>query len=779
MKNKIILSLIVAITIFSCDMNKEVVDISISNRRIELGDTVKVNWNISGKKIENINMVGIKDSLKKKGGMQFSPDETIKLRFEIERKKDSPIKKTYRVEVLPPKINYFRGPTLVTDEQYFNVRWGVENVKYVEIVGIRDWLGKQGQLKVRLDSTMDLTLKVTNKFGRVAKKTLPIEVTVLEDFDAPDEIYIGDKAQVRWKYKLADYVQIVGSDTKYNAADTLIFTPENDTTLTFNIKTKRGDIRTEKHKIKVLPPDILYFSAPKTVNLGGEAKLTWNVKGAKSIRIEGIDEELPARNKLVVTPTRSKTYTLTIKRDDFEKSKYARVNVIRSRKYVDGVAALGSLSSGERIDMEIFDVDYSNFPNKVTFKALAVDSKGNFVTGLGKNSSTYFKNIVETVKGKKHTRSGFGVVEKHNKVQTPFDIALALDYTGSLQDAIGTLESGVKLFISKKHDDDQMAIIKFNDTIVTQVKLTKNKYALLQNGGFNGKINQDGNTALYAGADQAVNELKDAANQRTIVLFTDGHENSSFVFYNDRAVTASDLIKNARENNVKIHVVAFGDEVNNNLLKRIAQLTGGNIYELNTPKNIEAVFKELPYIFRNYYEITYKPVDKDGVHKISMTYNNLQSSTQKAESEFFIGDKFDISNYEYVEGTYWSDYCTKELRPLSAPQAATFFHFDKSELDATYKTVLKKYAEYLTQNKDIQIVLFGHTDLKGSKSYCLDLSRRRGEMVKKYLVENGVASNRFKIVARGQENPVWQSEEFEWQERENRRIEILLLTKEQ
>ena len=84
------------------------------------------------------------------------------------------------------------------------------------------------------------------------------------------------------------------------------------------------------------------------------------------------------------------------------------------------------------------------------------------------------------------------------------------------------------------------------------------------------------------------------------------------------------------------------------------------------------------------------------------------------------------------------------------------FPFDSSELkDRDYKA-LDVQAAYLNSSRGAaeQIVIEGHTDERGTRTYNLALGERRANAVKRYLVLKGVAPGRVEVVSYGFERPV-------------------------
>jgi outer membrane protein OmpA-like peptidoglycan-associated protein len=91
----------------------------------------------------------------------------------------------------------------------------------------------------------------------------------------------------------------------------------------------------------------------------------------------------------------------------------------------------------------------------------------------------------------------------------------------------------------------------------------------------------------------------------------------------------------------------------------------------------------------------------------------------------------------------------------------------------TAQTRLDQVAEALLATRERLLVVEGHTDSRGSDSYNLDLSQRRAEAVRSYLVSRGYASERIAARGIGKERPVADNESPEGRAN-NRRVEIII-----
>ena len=83
-----------------------------------------------------------------------------------------------------------------------------------------------------------------------------------------------------------------------------------------------------------------------------------------------------------------------------------------------------------------------------------------------------------------------------------------------------------------------------------------------------------------------------------------------------------------------------------------------------------------------------------------------------------------------------------------------YFDFDKFELKAESKDVLKKKAELLKKYPTFKVLIEGHCAERGTEEYNLGLGEKRAKVAMEFLVIQGVDVARLKIVSYGEERPV-------------------------
>ena len=83
-----------------------------------------------------------------------------------------------------------------------------------------------------------------------------------------------------------------------------------------------------------------------------------------------------------------------------------------------------------------------------------------------------------------------------------------------------------------------------------------------------------------------------------------------------------------------------------------------------------------------------------------------------------------------------------------------FFATNESILTTKSRDTLRKQAAWLRKNSNINVVLEGHADERGTREYNLALGERRANAAKDYLMTYGIAGNRISVISYGKERPV-------------------------
>ena len=111
------------------------------------------------------------------------------------------------------------------------------------------------------------------------------------------------------------------------------------------------------------------------------------------------------------------------------------------------------------------------------------------------------------------------------------------------------------------------------------------------------------------------------------------------------------------------------------------------------------------------------------------------------------GKKADVSGDVYT-GTDTVEYLATGVKDR------VFFATNKSSLTSLSRETLRKQATYLRKNKNLNVVVEGHADERGTREHNLALGERRANAVKDYLMTYGISGKRISVISYGKEKPV-------------------------
>jgi len=758
---------------FSPIVSAQKIKTRASATRIEKGDSVGVFWEITDK-YTTFNASFQNETLPPKGEYWFKPDSSVKITFTAKYKKKKPVNRALTIDVFEPQLIRFNMPANATDESAVKAEWLAQDVQYVLLTGVPDTFDYYGAHSFSFDTTSTVCMQAVGKYKTI-DSCITTQVSYIESFTINNKIFYGTHAKLKWKFKNTKFMKIKGMAQSFEPIGELSVMPDSSATYTIYIHRKNGTIDTMSKTVEVLYPVLDYFKGPSQLVVYEKGIVSWSVSGAPYVIIN--NDTLPATGMLAIQSDKPDTlvYSLAFYTGKKLQMYLKTVEIINERPFwADPTKKLNDKS---RLFCDIISIDQSKYPDEIKIHVLVVDSTGQFIenmAGSQSSSSKMFPALVENIAGKNFNMPF--TIKEVGENMSKYDISLVLDHSGSMDGTIEPLEKAVKRFIKKKYQTDRLNVVKFDDQIGNELDFMDSSEVILNKMNFEGLKGYGGSTALYAATDfgRLLLDSANNGNQKVIILFTDGNENSSLFYYGKLAVNANYLAHQLRLSGTKLIAVSYGDGVNRELLSNLARLSGGFYYPLRRSKQIDEVFNEIPRVLHKYYEITYKPNKADGERTVLLKYNTRQQISHTTVM-LHIGEKFSLESSDFDTSAYWYDPPAGML-PVSMPQVIALFQFDDAKLQTSSLARLDKLAEMLTANPALMLDVLGHTDLKGSDEYCDKLSVARAEAMKYYLVGKGISENRLRIKGFGKKHPIWNPDKADWKALENRRVEVVMYT---
>jgi OOP family OmpA-OmpF porin len=102
------------------------------------------------------------------------------------------------------------------------------------------------------------------------------------------------------------------------------------------------------------------------------------------------------------------------------------------------------------------------------------------------------------------------------------------------------------------------------------------------------------------------------------------------------------------------------------------------------------------------------------------------------------------------------------------------FYTAKAFIKEKYHNDIKKVADFMKEHPDAKVVIKGHTDSIGKKSYNMRLSRARAKSVRQYLIDKfGIDGSRINTIGYGPNKPIASNDTEEGRQK-NRRAEAFI-----
>lgn len=111
-----------------------------------------------------------------------------------------------------------------------------------------------------------------------------------------------------------------------------------------------------------------------------------------------------------------------------------------------------------------------------------------------------------------------------------------------------------------------------------------------------------------------------------------------------------------------------------------------------------------------------------------------------------IGDNIDAAN-----GSTINTGAQEELIAVAGDRV--FYGYNSANLTSEGEATLRKQANWLNQNPNVNVTVEGHCDERGTREFNLALGEKRAQAAKNFLINNGVSTSRVNTISYGKEFP--------------------------
>lgn len=223
----------------------------------------------------------------------------------------------------------------------------------------------------------------------------------------------------------------------------------------------------------------------------------------------------------------------------------------------------------------------------VQVTAVVTDGDGRFVRGLTQSDFRVFED------NRPQTITSFAAEN------IPLEMVVALDVSDSMREFLPRVKDAAKRFLAGLEPRDQVTLLSFNDTIFTLARRATNQAA--RERAIN-LMESWGGTALYDVIIKAIDALGRQAGRRSLVLFSDGDDQSSHA-------PLSSAIARTEGSDATIYAIGQGRAVRSRnlqkLMNQIARVSGGQAFFPEDASQLDGLFSQILEDLRNQYLLWY------------------------------------------------------------------------------------------------------------------------------------------------------------------------------
>ena len=192
-----------------------------------------------------------------------------------------------------------------------------------------------------------------------------------------------------------------------------------------------------------------------------------------------------------------------------------------------------------------------------------------------------------------------GIQALWKQVKKPVDLVIVFDTSGSMEgEKIASARESLVQFVTLLDDRDRLQINLFSTDLITLTPLTplaeKREDIVRRVSG----IIEQGGTRLYDATLSAYQELQetgDSKHIRAIVVLSDGMDTDS----QTNLTALMEQIGRGNEEggtSIKLFTIAFGNDADEDILRQIAESTGGQQYK-SDPQSIQKIYADIATFF--------------------------------------------------------------------------------------------------------------------------------------------------------------------------------------
>jgi OOP family OmpA-OmpF porin len=278
----------------------------------------------------------------------------------------------------------------------------------------------------------------------------------------------------------------------------------------------------------------------------------------------------------------------------------------------------------------------------------------------------------------------------------------------------------------------------------------------------------EGITYMKHALDAVHEDLKPTSGKIALIIISDGRPE----FFDRDPMPAVEKLKKTYGARLAIHTIALGEEPEGRaIMDKIASIGQGSSVGFEDIKDMKGVLN----FVENALGDDISDSDDDGAPDCIDKCPNTRRDCKIDDNGCPIDSDADgvPDCLDDCPDTPRGTRVNAQGCPFTEEKFVIQFNLDSDIIREDQKPLLDLAATLLLENPDINVTIEGHTCNLGTEEYNLDLSQRRAESAKAYLMSRGVAGSRMTTIGKGELYPI-ASNATEETRKLNRRIEFVV-----
>lgn len=166
--------------------------------------------------------------------------------------------------------------------------------------------------------------------------------------------------------------------------------------------------------------------------------------------------------------------------------------------------------------------------------------------------------------------------------------------------------------------------------------------------------------------------------------------------------------------------------------------------------------------------------ENTGYYEVILPYNRLYGFNAEERGFIALTDNIDLKEVKEYQEIERNLYLVPIEVGIPISLNNIFFYRSQARLLPTSNQELQNLLKYMEINSKTKIRIEGHTDNRGGVAANQDLSERRADAIRKYLISNGIAKKRIDVAGYGGSRPIADNASEEGRKK-NRRVEFVIV----